>query len=138
MAAREGRRGRVLAMQALYEADTSRHLAEEALDRAMAEHPEPEPAAGLARRLVRGVLAHQEVIDGVIAEVAPRFPIDELAVVDRNILRIAIYEMRFGDETPVRVAINEAVELAKTYGGESSPRFVNGALGAVASRSTQL
>jgi N utilization substance protein B len=70
----------------------------------------------------------------VLAELAPEWPVDQIAVIDRNILRIAIYELLFDMDTPPKVAINEAVELAKTFGSDSSPRFVNGVLGSLATR----
>lgn len=128
------RRGRILALQALYEADTSRHRPEEAVERLAAEKPEPASVAAFAAELVRGVQANRPAIDAIIAETAPQWPVDEVAVIDRNILRVATYEVLFDDKTPVRAAINEAVELAKTFGSDSSSRFVNGVLGTVAAR----
>lgn len=89
---------------------------------------------GFARSLVRGVEAKKAEIDGIIAEVAPQWPLADLPVVDRNLLRIAIHEVVYAAHTPVRAAINEAVDLAAEYGGETSPRFVNGVLGTVARR----
>ncbi|MFN8557696.1 MAG: transcription antitermination factor NusB [Dehalococcoidia bacterium] len=136
-AAGSRRRARTLALQALFEADTSRHLPEEAVERLAAERPEPETVAVFARELVEGVQARRAEIDALIAETAPQFPVQDLAAVDRNVLRIAIFEVLFARETPVRVAVNEAVELAKTFGSESSPRFVNGVLGAIAARASR-
>ena len=83
--------------------------------------------------IVRGVVAHQDQIDLIIGKAAPDWPIDQIAVVDRNVLRLGLYELIFGDrsDVPAKVAINEAIELAKTFGGESSGRFVNGVLGTV-------
>lgn len=81
--------------------------------------------------LVEGVRAHQEEIDKVIEKTAPEWPIDQITVVDRNILRIGIYELDHAKEVPPKVAINEAVELGKTFGGESSGKFVNGVLGSL-------
>jgi transcription antitermination protein NusB len=131
------RRGRVLALQALYEADTSRHLALEAVDRLGEEKPEPASVTAFAHELVSGVQANQPEIDDIIAETAPQWPVEDVAVVDRNLLRLAIYEVLFDDKTPVRAAVNEAVELAKLFGSDSSARFVNGVLGTVAARATR-
>ncbi len=85
-----------------------------------------------AKHLVAGVLEKIEAMDKLIARYAPEWPLDQMAVIDRNILRIAIYEFLASDETPVKVAINEAVELAKSYGSDSAPRFINGVLGSLA------
>jgi N utilization substance protein B len=74
----------------------------------------------------------------LIAECAPEWPVDQLAVVDRNILRLALWEFAVSGETPVRVAINEAVELAKRFGSDSAPRFINGVLGSLAEREQEI
>ncbi len=137
MATGTRRRARILALQDLYEADVGRHAAEEVLARLSAERPDPAHTVEFARRLVQGVLAHRPAIDRILAEVDPQWPLSEVAAIDRNILRIAIYEVLFDNETPVRVAVNEAVELAKAFGSESSARFVNGVLGTVAARATR-
>ena len=85
-----------------------------------------------ASQLVTGVIEHLPEIDMLIARYAPEWPLDQMAVIDRNVLRIAIYEFLIFGETPVKVAINEAVELAKTYASDSAPRFINGVLGSLA------
>lgn len=84
-------------------------------------------------RLVKGVVTKQKVIDEIIEKAAPEWPIDKISAVDRNVLRLGLYELLFGDyeDVPPKVAINEAIELAKSYGGESSGRFINGVLGSV-------
>ena len=84
-------------------------------------------------RLVHGVLKERKVIDPIIEKCAPEWPIGQITIIDRNVLRLGIFELMFGsyDEVPPKVAINEAIELAKTYGGDSSGRFVNGVLGTV-------
>jgi N utilization substance protein B len=94
------------------------------------------PAEGcrFARHVVRGVLSNQELLDEMIAAYAPEWPIDQMAVVDRNILRIALFEFVVDRGTPPKVAINEAVELAKLFGSDSSQRFVNGVLGTLLSQ----
>ncbi len=79
--------------------------------------------------LVDGVRANQEEIDKIIEATAPEWPIEQITVIDRNILRLGIYELKYAQEVPPKVAINEAVELGKTFGGESSGKFVNGVLG---------
>lgn len=83
--------------------------------------------------LVRGTLDHIDEIDKIIEKAAPQWPIDQIAMVDRNVLRLGLYELMWGprDAVPPKVAINEAIELAKSFGGESSGRFVNGVLGTV-------
>lgn len=86
----------------------------------------------LARRLVAGVLEHKQDLDKLIHRFAPEWPLEQIALIDRNILRIAIYEMTIDRTAPLKVAINEAVELAKAFGAESTPRFINGVLGSLA------
>ena len=127
------RRSRIIAFQALYEADQSGHPPATVLDRHLEEAGLPGAAAGFVRELVSGVEEHLEEIDGMIAERATAFPLSEMAPVDRNVLRLAIFEICFDNRrAPLAVAINEAVELAKGYGSESSGRFVHGVLGAIA------
>ena len=129
-------RARVIVLQALYEADQSGHDPGATVERIVGEESVVEEAAAYARRVVAGIKARRAVIDQRIGEAAPQWPVEQLAVVDRNILRIAIYEMLL-DDTPVGVAVNEAVELAKAYGSDSSPRFVNGVLGALSGEAAQ-
>jgi N utilization substance protein B len=128
------RRARFLALEALYEAETSDHEAEAAYNRRLAdvavEDPEvgaPGPS-GYGRGLVRGVIRRREELDPRIASAATQFPVETLAVVDRNILRLAIWELLFDNSAPAGAVINEAVELAHRYGGERSPGFINGVL----------
>ena len=140
------RRARTLALQALYEIDVTRHNEKETLDYLAAEGEGEElgPAASgppsrevinYARNLVAGVIGRRKEIDDLIQEAAPTWPLSQIAKVDRNILRIAIYEVLFNNvAVPPKAAINEAVELAKTFGSESSAKFINGVLGTVASR----
>ena len=125
------RRARIIALKALYEADTVGHDPQEILTRLLEENPPPTEVTDYARELVSGATAHRERIDQMIHDKAPAWPLDQVAAVDRNILRLAIYEILVDNRVPVRAAINEAVELAKAFGGESSPKFVNGVLGAV-------
>ena len=125
------RKARVLALQVLYETDEVRHEAAVALETRLQEEPlSPLPEA-FARTVIEGVLRRRADIDEVIATHAPAWPVDQMALVDRNVLRIAIFEILMGGDTPPKVAINEAVELSKIFGGDSSPKFVNGVLGSV-------
>lgn len=125
------RKTRSIALQALYEADSVRHDPMAVLERRVEEESLSPSAEAFAHDLIRGVLQNQQEIDKLIATFAPSWPISQMAVVDRNILRIAIYEMMQGGETPPKVAINEAVELAKVFGSDSSFKFVNGVLGSL-------
>ena len=131
MAVGSRRRARIAALQALYEADTSRHAPLEALKRIAGQERLSRDAAAFAKDLIQEVLAQQDETDRIIAQAAPAWPVEQLSPVDRNILRLAIREMLGDNGTPVRVVINEAVELAKSFGSDSSARFVNGVLGSV-------
>lgn len=86
---------------------------------------------GFMEHLVNGVIDHVEEIDSLIVKFAPEWPLDQITIVDRNVLRLGIFELRFDVDIPAKVAINESIELAKAFGGESSGKFVNGVLGAV-------
>jgi len=125
----------MMALQALFEVDSVGHDAEAVLLRLVAETPLSTEAQSFMKELVAGVLQHQSRIDPLIRAYAPSFPLEQIALVDRNILRLAIYEILVNNKVPVKVAINEAVELAKTFGSESSTRFINGVLGAVSTYS---
>ena len=125
------RRARALALQTLYEIDSAGHRADEVLNRLLDEERLPEDNASFVRELVTGVIQHKEKIDQNIQSFAPAWPVEQIPVVDRNILRLAIFEILIDNKVPVKVAINEAVELAKTFGADSSSKFVNGVLGSV-------
>jgi len=86
---------------------------------------------GFAKELVEGVVNHLSEVNSYIVQYATEWPLDHITIIDRNVLRIGIYELVFVDEVPPKVAINEAIEIAKTFGGESSGKFVNGVLGAI-------
>ena len=127
----ERRKARVLALKALYEVDSAGHNMDEVLARLLAEERVSEENAAFARELVGGVIQHREAIDLKIQTFAPARPVEQIPVVDSTILRLAIFEILLDNKVPVKVAINEAVELAKTFGSSSSPKFVNGVLGSV-------
>lgn len=118
-------------MQALYEFDASRHPANASLIARIEAIRLPDLAAAYANELLDGVLGQLEEIDEMITSLAPNWPIHQLASVDRNVLRVAIFEIISGVDTPPKVAVNEAVEIAKAFGSEISPKFVNGVLGSV-------
>jgi len=127
------RRSRILAFQVLFEAEQHDRVPSEVLDTRLGESRLSDEGQQFARELVAGVTGRRDEIDAVIEQHAPAFPLSDMAPVDRNVLRLAIYEVLFDNRgAPLRVAINEAVEIAKGYGSESSGRFVNGVLGAVA------
>jgi N utilization substance protein B len=125
------RRARGIALQALFEIDSVRHGMEETLGRLLEEAELPEEHADFVHELVSGVMENKEKIDQHIRRFAPAWPVEQLPIVDRNILRLAIFEILLDNKVPIKVAINEAVELAKAFGGDSSPKFVNGVLGSV-------
>jgi len=125
------RKARIVALQALYEIDCSSHKPEEVLARLLQEKALPEEATDFMQRLVDKVLQNKQDIDDVIRRFAPAFPVEQIAAIDRNILRLAISEILFDNRVPIKAAINEAVELAKSFGSASSQKFINGVLGSV-------
>ncbi len=129
---------RSVALQALYEIDVTGHPPGEVLQRRLDETPLPDAMAEFARQIVVGVLAHQQNLDAVIAQYAPEWPVEQIAPIDRNILRIATWEFAIQKETPVKVAVNEAVELAKAYGADHASRFVNGVLGSLVAHQNEI
>ncbi len=127
----ERRKARIMALQVLYEVDSVGHEARAALEHRLTGENLHEESVAFARELVSGVINNRADIDENIRRFAPAWPVAQINTVDRNILRLAIFEILFGEKVPVKVAINEAVELAKRFGGDNSPRFVNGVLGSV-------
>jgi N utilization substance protein B len=115
----------------LYEIDCTKHKVEETSARLRAGETLPQEALSFSEELVKGVLQHKSELDALIKKFASAFPLEQMSIIDRNILRLAIFEILFSDKTPFKVAINEAIELAKTFGSESSSRLVNGVLGVV-------
>lgn len=107
------------------------HDPQSAVERLAQENELSEELTGFARELVKGVIEQKKSIDATIQTYAPAWPVGQLAVLDRNILRLAIFEILHDNNVPVKVAINEAVELAKYFGTDNSARFINGVLGSV-------
>ena len=126
------RRARILALKTLFEADLVGHDPLEVIGRLADDESAERNVASYARRLVEGVVRDRLAIDGEIARAAPAWPIEQMPAIDKNLLRLAIYELiHDNSQVPAKVAINEAVEIAKSFGSESSSRFVNGVLGTV-------
>lgn len=127
---------RSIAMQTLFEWDFNNYpkaKAKEILERNLNEFAPGLDDISFARKLIGGVLENQSKIDKIVAKAAPEWPLEQIAVIDRNVLRLGLYELLFGNkkEVPSKVAINEAIEIAKTFGSDSSGKFVNGVLGTV-------
>lgn len=129
------RRARCAVLQALYEVDATGHPLDGSVDRALEEAHLREENSAFARELAREVKERTAQLDEEIRRHAPVWPVEQLPRVDRNILRMAICEMQMTTDVSVRVIINEAVELARLFGGGSSQRFINGVLGAIAKES---
>jgi N utilization substance protein B len=125
-------RARSIALQALYEIDIAGHPPGLVLEERLADAELDDKLANFARQIVFGILPLVDKLDSYIAQHAPEWPLDQVATIDRNILRIALWEIALSDQTPMKVAINEAVELGKMFGSDSTPRFVNGVLGSLA------
>ena len=125
------RKARAIALQALFEIDSAGHDVEAVVTRFLAEGGLSEENDAFVRELVSKVIQNKEKIDHNIQKFATAWPIEQIPVVDRNILRLAIFEILFDNKVSVKVAINEAVELAKKFGSDNSPKFVNGVLGSV-------
>lgn len=126
--------GRMVVMQSLYEWDfrgKKEGVLEESLVYNLKEFAPEFDDQEFIEELVNGILKHLPQLDELITTYAPQWPLAQITVVDRNILRMGIYELKFSEKIPAKVAINEAIELAKTFGGESSGKFVNGVLGAI-------
>jgi transcription antitermination protein NusB len=131
-------RARSLALQVLYEVDIANHPPGDIYKLRLEETPLPDDLAEFARQIIFGVLPITVTLDLLIAKYAPEWPLDQIAAIDRNILRMALWEFAVFRETPLKVAINEAVELAKLYGSDSAPRFVNGVLGSLTEHQSEI
>ncbi len=129
---------RSIALKTLFEIDITGHPPGEALSHHLEAANLPKRLERFAHAVVFGVLDAQEAIDALIQRYAPEWPLDELAPIDRNLLRMAIWELKYHPKTPPKVAINEAVELAKIYGADNAPRFINGVLGSLVQNDLQI
>jgi transcription antitermination protein NusB len=125
-------RARSLALQVLYEVDIANHPPADIYRSRLEDTPLSDELSDFARQIIFGVIPLTNTLDQIIAKYAPEWPLDQIAAIDRNILRMALWEFAVSHDTPIKVAINEAVELAKHYGSDSAPRFINGVLGALA------
>ena len=141
---KERTRARSLALQVLYEVDLSKHLPGIVFKQRLKETPlsdseeRRKSLEEFARQIVFGILPITEKLDTAIADYAPDWPLEQIAPIDRNILRIAFWEFGISRKTPIKVAINEAVELAKTYGSDGAPSFINGVLGSLAAQKNEI
>lgn len=131
-------KARSIALQVLYELDMTDHQPGAIFDQRLEDEPLETKLMEFSREIINGVLPITSQLDDYIAQHAPDWPMDQVAIIDRNIIRIAMWEFAVQQCTPVKVAINEAIELAKFYGSDSTPRFVNGVLGALAIRRNEI
>ncbi len=126
---------RTIVLQSLYEWDFYKHESDlpVIIERNIKEYGPGIDEPDFVWRIAKGVIEHLGEIDAIITRVAPEWPLEQIAIIDRNVLRIGLYELLYADrnEVPPKVAINEAIEIAKNYGGQNSPKFVNGVLGTV-------
>jgi N utilization substance protein B len=124
-------KARGIALQVLYEYDLTMHPLGESLVARFQDEKLDDQLQDFSTQIVNGVIPMITMLDDVIAQHAPEWPLDQVAIIDRNILRMALWEFGVAKITPLKVAINEAIELAKIYGSDSSSRFVNGVLGSL-------
>jgi len=127
------RKARIIALQILYDLDCTEHKAEESLARLATEKASPQEILSFSEHLIQGVLHNKSRLDNHIEHFAPAFPVEQMSIIDKTILRLAISEILFNNKTPFKVIINEAVEIAKIFGSDSSPRLINGVLGSIIS-----
>lgn len=131
-------RARSIALQALYEIDIANHDIETVITERLEENKLDNNLSNFIREIVNGVIPRINELDKVISNYAPEWPLDQVATIDRNILRIAVWEIAIDQQTPLKVAINEAVELGKEFGSESTSRFVNGVLGSLVQHQNEI
>ncbi len=126
---------RTIVLQSLYEWDFYNHESDlpAIIERNIKEYGPGIDEPDFVWRIAKGVIEHLQEIDTIIRRVAPEWPLEQVAIIDRNVLRIGLSELLYADrnEVPPKVAINEAIEIAKNYGGQNSPKFINGVLGTV-------
>ena len=131
ISASDSRQARTMALKVLYEVDSVDHPLDQIKDRYFEDNNMHKEIVSMTVVLIEGVLENKMAIDATISEFAPAWPVSQLGIIERNVLRMAIYELILRQFAPPKVVINEWVELAKTYGGESSFKFINGVLGSV-------
>lgn len=137
-------RARGLALQVLYEVDMVAHLPGDVFQQRLedarldGQFELSDELVEFARQIVAGVSLMTVKLDHAIERYAPEWPFDQIAAIDRNILRMAAWEFAASRQTPLKVAINEAVELAKNFGSDSAPRFINGVLGSLADHENEI
>ncbi len=126
-------RARIAAMQVLFELDITDHPLEPTLQRRLEDEGLPTDASEFVQRIVRGAWERRTFLDNVIEQAAPNWPLYQMPAIEKAILRLSIWELLLNehDPAPAKAVINEAVELAKHFGGDNSGRFVNGVLGTV-------
>jgi N utilization substance protein B len=126
------RRARIKALQVLFEVDCTNHDPKFVLTRFFKNSDQPEEMLSFVSKLVTGVMENKNSLDEDIKHYAPLFPVEQLTIVDRNILRLSIFELLYdNNNVPPKAATNEAVELAKSFGSDTSPKFINGVLGSI-------
>ncbi|SMB94868.1 NusB antitermination factor [Desulfonispora thiosulfatigenes DSM 11270] len=118
-------------LQALYQVDVTKENIQEVITQRLEDETIDEKAKEFIVNIIEGTVAHTEEIDKIIKNYAVDWTIERMSIVDRNILRIAIYEMNYSKMTPIKVILNEAIELAKIFGSDKSPKFINGVLGKI-------
>lgn len=126
------RKARRITLEILYEIDCADRTPQAVLERRVNAEALSTGSGTFVYQMVNGVWEYRDVLDVLIEQYAPEWPVDQMAIIDRNILRMAIYELMVDRDTPLKVVINEAVELAKVYASDSAPRFINGVLGTLA------
>ena len=131
-------KARSIALQVLYECDLTNHPPAPVIEERLEEENLDTGLVEFINQIVFGILPITSQLDDFISQHAPEWPLDQVAAIDRNILRIALWEFAVEGCTPVKVAINEAIELAKLFGADSTPRFVNGVLGSLANRQQEI
>ncbi len=125
------RNGRLLALKVLFECDLTQHEWGLSLNAHSSTNQRNSKIKAFASERIEGVLQRRATLDQIIQDLAPSWPVDQISTVDRNILRMAIFELQHGSTIPQKVVINEAIEIAKTFGGENSAKFINGVLGSL-------
>ncbi len=125
-------------MQALYELDMTNHKVGDVISTSLSTSSLSEELKDFSQRIVSEIYPIRDTLDEIIEEHAPEWPVDQISSIDKNLIRIALWEFAIFCETPLKVAINESIELAKEYGSDSSPRFINGVLGSLASKENEI